>query len=34
MIKRLRHWLIEARKKKYHHCCLWCEYWDICEEDS
>lgn len=25
MIKRLRHWLIEARKKKCHHCCLWCE---------
>lgn len=22
MIKRLRHWLIEARKKKCHHCCL------------
>lgn len=30
MIKRLRHWLIEARKKKCRHCCLWCEYWDIC----
>lgn len=33
MIKRLRHWLIEARKKKCHHCCLWCEYWDICRWD-
>lgn len=34
MIKRLRHWLIEARKKKCHHCCLWCEWWRICEEDK
>lgn len=33
MIKRLRHWLIEARKKKCRHCCLWCEYWDICRWD-
>lgn len=34
MIKRLRHWLIEARKKKCRHCCLWCEWWHICEEDK
>ena len=31
--KKTENWLIEARKKKCRHCCLWCEYWDICRWD-
>ena len=31
MLKRLKLWL--TPKKMCHHCCLWCEYFDECQED-
>lgn len=34
MIERLRHWIFEAKKKKCKHCCLWCEFWDLCKGDE
>lgn len=30
--KRLKLWL--TPNKRCHHCCLWCEHFDECEEDS
>nr|DAY62003.1 MAG TPA: hypothetical protein [Caudoviricetes sp.] len=33
-MKRLIHWIFRARKKQCRHCCLICEYWDICIKDE
>nr|DAM50846.1 MAG TPA: hypothetical protein [Caudoviricetes sp.]DAU64409.1 MAG TPA: hypothetical protein [Caudoviricetes sp.]DAZ07954.1 MAG TPA: hypothetical protein [Caudoviricetes sp.] len=33
-MKRLIHWIFRARKKQCRHCCLTCEYWDICIKDE
>lgn len=34
MVERLRHWLFRSRRKGCLHCCLWCEYWDICRREE
>ncbi len=34
MVERLRHWLFQSRRKGCLHCCLWCEYWDICRREE
>lgn len=32
MIERLKYWLFQ-KGKGCHHCCIWCEYFDICRWD-
>lgn len=34
MVERLRHGLFRSRRKGCRHCCLWCEYWDICRREE
>lgn len=33
MIKKLLFWLIKAKTVNCMHCCLWCEYWEQCQEE-
>lgn len=32
MIQKLKYWLFQ-RGKSCKHCCLWCEYYDLCSNE-
>ena len=34
MIERIKHWIRESRRKHCRHCCIWCEYYDICSSEG
>lgn len=32
--KRLKHWIMKARKKNHSHCCIFCERWQMCKYEE
>ena len=32
--KRLKHWIMKARKKNCSHCCIVCEWWYMCKYEE
>lgn len=32
--KRLKHWIMKARKKNCSHCCIFYEWWQICKYEE
>lgn len=33
MTKKILFWLIKAKTVSCMHCCLWCKYWNQCQEE-
>jgi hypothetical protein len=34
MMERFLHWILKARKKHCKHCCMVCEYYNVCRLDE